>query len=188
MSRGKPPRRSKTSGGYDVGYGKPPPSHQFKPGRSGNLRGRPKGSKNVVTDLRDVFFSPVTLTLPNGKSQRMPVWKAGLWKQAAKAAQGDQRSFQAMMQLLDKYGVLPIEVPDDAEDLTPTDAAALEDLFARMAEGKGIDLKALTAPPAAADSHSELGTNVRRVDFSLMDKAAYQALQAASRLRRSGRG
>ncbi|MGB2579448.1 hypothetical protein AAIR98_001367 [Elusimicrobium simillimum] len=26
---------------YDVGYGKPPKEHQFKPGQSGNTRGRP---------------------------------------------------------------------------------------------------------------------------------------------------
>src|SRR5688500_18942186 len=27
---------------YDVGYGKPPAEHRFKPGQSGNRRGRPK--------------------------------------------------------------------------------------------------------------------------------------------------
>lgn len=29
--------------GYDVGYGKPPAQTQFKPGQSGNPKGRPKG-------------------------------------------------------------------------------------------------------------------------------------------------
>jgi len=32
--------------GYDVGYGKPPAHSRFKPGQSGNPRGRPKGVKN----------------------------------------------------------------------------------------------------------------------------------------------
>ena len=31
---------------HEVGYGKPPKAHRFKPGRSGNPRGRPKGSRN----------------------------------------------------------------------------------------------------------------------------------------------
>ena len=32
-----------------VGYGRPPVNRQFKPGQSGNPRGRPKGSKNFAT-------------------------------------------------------------------------------------------------------------------------------------------
>ena len=37
-----PARRSRTPGDYDVGYAKPPVATQFKPGQSGNPRGRPK--------------------------------------------------------------------------------------------------------------------------------------------------
>ena len=38
-------KKSKTAtGAYDVGYGKPPKAHRFKPGQSGNPRGRPKGA------------------------------------------------------------------------------------------------------------------------------------------------
>lgn len=36
---------------YEVGYGKPPKKHQFKPGYSGNKKGRPKGSLNVFTEI-----------------------------------------------------------------------------------------------------------------------------------------
>ena len=37
-----PARRSRKPGDYDVGYAKPPVASQFKPGQSGNPRGRPK--------------------------------------------------------------------------------------------------------------------------------------------------
>jgi hypothetical protein len=38
---------------YDVGYGKPPVATRFKPGKSGNPEGRPKGSKNTVPSLSE---------------------------------------------------------------------------------------------------------------------------------------
>lgn len=41
---------------YEVGYGKPPESKQFKKGASGNPNGRPKGSKNKTRPIGgDVF-------------------------------------------------------------------------------------------------------------------------------------
>ena len=41
----------------DVGYGKPPRSRRFKPGQSGNPKGRPKGAKNRDTILRELLNS-----------------------------------------------------------------------------------------------------------------------------------
>lgn len=37
-----------------VGKGKPPKEHQWKPGQSGNIGGRPKGSKNLKTIFRQI--------------------------------------------------------------------------------------------------------------------------------------
>ena len=38
---------------YDVGYGKPPASTRFKPGQSGNPKGRPKGANNKKPKLNE---------------------------------------------------------------------------------------------------------------------------------------
>jgi hypothetical protein len=49
MSRdrsGEPPLEGPS---YEVGYGKPPQHSRFKPGHSGNPRGRAKGSLNTHT-------------------------------------------------------------------------------------------------------------------------------------------
>lgn len=46
---------------YEVGYGKPPTHSQFKPGQSGNPKGRPRGSKSPFTLLREELQQKVTL-------------------------------------------------------------------------------------------------------------------------------
>lgn len=47
---------------YEVGKGKPPKEHQFKPGQSGNAKGRPKGSKNVHHVLSKILKEKITVT------------------------------------------------------------------------------------------------------------------------------
>ena len=42
----KPPKNPAAD--YEVGYGRPPTHSQFKPGHSGNLKGRPKGQPTVL--------------------------------------------------------------------------------------------------------------------------------------------
>src|SRR6478752_5394166 len=51
MSDGTEPKDTKA--GYAVGYGKPPKATQFKPGKSGNPNGRPKGQPTTQQLLLD---------------------------------------------------------------------------------------------------------------------------------------
>jgi hypothetical protein len=46
---------------YEVGYGKPPVSSRFQPGRSGNPRGRPKGSRNRKPALNEERLKTIVL-------------------------------------------------------------------------------------------------------------------------------
>ena len=49
------PRSSSAGASYTVGYGKPPKQHQYRPGQSGNSKGRPKGAKSTSTLLRETL-------------------------------------------------------------------------------------------------------------------------------------
>lgn len=55
---------------YPVGYGRPPRATQFAPGKSGNPRGRPKGSRTVGAILQDILRQKIAVT-ENGKTRRL---------------------------------------------------------------------------------------------------------------------
>jgi len=46
---------------YDVGRGKPPVNNRFKKGESGNPNGRPKGIKNLKTDLVEELQEKISI-------------------------------------------------------------------------------------------------------------------------------
>jgi len=55
---------------YEVGYGRPPKATRFKPGCSGNPKGRPKGSKAPKTLLEEALSSP-SLSLRGASRERL---------------------------------------------------------------------------------------------------------------------
>jgi hypothetical protein len=52
-------RRSEYHDEYEVGYRKPPKHSRFKKGRSGNPRGKPRGTKNSATFLKQALLASV---------------------------------------------------------------------------------------------------------------------------------
>lgn len=51
---------------YEVGYKRPPREHQFKPGQSGNPKGRPKKNNNFAEDVLEEMSEMITVQ-ENGK-------------------------------------------------------------------------------------------------------------------------
>ncbi len=113
----------------DIGYGKPPKRTRFKPGRSGNPKGRPKGSKNIRTLVREVMDERIAVR-EGGTSRKVSKREAMVRYQVHKAAQGDARATQLVLDLDLRFGDLG-ERPRENRQLTADDQAVLEALRRR---------------------------------------------------------
>jgi hypothetical protein len=91
---------------YTVGYRKPPRATQFKPGQSGNIKGRPKGSTNLARQVQKEMSAPITIT-ENGKRKRVSKERAIAKVLVNKAITGDMKGITI---LLDERRV-PKEAP-----------------------------------------------------------------------------
>lgn len=95
----------KTPGDYEVGYGKPPKHRRFKPGQSGNPRGRPRRQLAIQTlrEMREAFIRAgnreVTVT-EAGKPRRMPAIDAVFYRLLMNALGGDYRSIKLVMECM----------------------------------------------------------------------------------------
>lgn len=95
---------------YDVGRGTPPKHTQWGPGESGNLKGRPKGSKNKGSVVREVIERKVTVR-ENGKTRKVTVFEALVESLVSKALHGSINDQIKIIQLIEKH------VPDKLEDI-----------------------------------------------------------------------
>lgn len=83
---------------YDVGYCKPPKHSRFKPGQSGNPKGRKPGSKNVMILLEQTLFDTVKVR-ENGKVRRVPAIQACLLNLRNQAMKGDPKALDRVIKL-----------------------------------------------------------------------------------------
>jgi len=125
-------RGARTSGKRpDVGYGRPPVEHQFKPGQSGNKRGRPRGSKNEATILNDLLSRKININ-QNGKTRRISVLEGMFLKFAEDALRGNPKS--AAFLLSRKQLIESIEQPATAA--LDTDEQKVLEFFVKELEQK----------------------------------------------------
>lgn len=83
---------------WENGYAKPPVEHQFKPGQSGNRKGRPKKSENVATIVARIGDEPVDFT-SGGKKRRAPATEVALRRQQQKSLAGDRKATELLIGL-----------------------------------------------------------------------------------------
>ena len=86
---------------YQVGYCKPPVQTQFKKGKSGNPKGRSKGSKNISTLLENAGQKLVTIS-EDGRTRKITMQDLIVRGLVTKAAKGDTRAVQNYLKLMEK--------------------------------------------------------------------------------------
>jgi hypothetical protein len=84
---------------YEVGYGRPPKSSQWKRGESGNPGGKKKGAKNGATILNEIMQRKVRIT-EQGRSRKISVHQGLYLKYLDPALKGN---LKAAAYLIDKH-------------------------------------------------------------------------------------
>lgn len=88
---------------YTVGYGKPPSRTRFKPGQSGNRKGRPKGVENYSTLLESEMNALISYIAEDGKRKKISKIRASIRQAINKAASGDLRALHIFLKEIRLY-------------------------------------------------------------------------------------
>ncbi len=115
---------------YEVGYGKPPRHTRFKPGRSGNPRGRPSGSKNLTTLLSEAL-NEFVIVAENGRRRKITKRQAIVTQLVNRSAKSDLRATKILLDIIQELerGTQPASFETA---FGPADEKVIEQLKARL--------------------------------------------------------
>jgi hypothetical protein len=113
-----------------VGYGSPPMATRFRPGVSGNPRGRPKGARNFNTIVAATVSERLIVT-ENGRRKRITKMEAAVKQLVNRAAGGDTRSTQLLIGLIQASEARP---PDADPQPSQADDDVLREMHRRLQE------------------------------------------------------
>jgi hypothetical protein len=121
-------------GDYSVGYARPPVKTRFKPGVSGNPKGRPAGRPKLKTELTHILNETVQVS-EGGKIKYLPKLQLLLRTTLNNAIKGDPRAFNNIINIMSRIGaltepeeetrtLLPLQDQEIAHDFLRRNAAA----------------------------------------------------------------
>lgn len=112
---------------YDVGYSKPPKHSRFQPGQSGNSKGRPKGTRNLSSDLKDELGERIRIR-EGDQEKSISKQRALIKALVAKALKGDTRAATLLITMVDRY-IVPEIATTDTRPLSRTEEQILDDFL-----------------------------------------------------------
>ncbi len=134
------------AGDYEVGYGRPPVASRFKPGTSGNSKGRPRAPKSFAEALEKQLSTKVAVS-ENGRRKLMQIREIIAGKLVRKAAEGDHQASALLLKAMP--GGSGSSPPGDLDPVG--DPGAQERLLRKIAASMGGSVDALLNLPAEVD-------------------------------------
>ncbi len=141
---------SNEADGYEVGYGRPPKRNQFKPGQSGNPRGRPKGTKNLKTDLVEELAETVVVR-EGGEPKKITKQRAFVKSTIANAIKGDGKAASIFLRLAEQLLEIDSGTSADAQ-LRPEERDVL---LAAVLRTSGENADEVGSDPTSASAEDD---------------------------------
>jgi hypothetical protein len=110
-----------------VGYRSPPVATRWKPGQSGNPKGKPKGAKNLATVVIKEAKSKVVVKDVNGASKKLSKLEATFALLTVQALKGNLKAMQMVLAQFKEHLPAETEKSLDISEPTPEDLQALHD-------------------------------------------------------------
>lgn len=120
-----------------VGYGRPPRHTRFKPGQSGNPRGRPRRKQSMADLLEPVLSEKVTVSI-NGNRKRVRADTAMLFRLREQALKGDIKAINVVLTLRQNH-LSDSDQPPMETNWSEEDRAILESFGHLLSEGPDND-------------------------------------------------
>ncbi len=120
---------SKPDDDYRVGYRHPPLGTRFRPGASGNPRGRPKGARKLATVLAAALAERVVVA-ENGCRKRITKLESSVKQLVNRAASGEARSLTLLLALVQASEAKPLPTGSGAP--SADDALVLREIARRL--------------------------------------------------------
>lgn len=117
---------------YEVGYGRPPKAHRFRPGESGNPRGRPKKTPTLYEELMKELARPVQIKMRN-RTVKISKLEAILRKLLQSCLEGDTRATRLLLAMLQAAPAPAAERDDQSEfEMALPDEEAISRILRRL--------------------------------------------------------
>jgi hypothetical protein len=120
-----------TAGDDEAGFKRPPKGTRFKPGRSGNPKGRPKGRRNLTTDLAALLKKRIPIR-EDGELRHVSGQEALLLRLFQKAVGGDLKASAQIFAMVMKADTQGSAHPEP-QPVTDKDREIIEDFLRRNA-------------------------------------------------------
>ena len=140
---------TETEGDYQIGYGKPPRHTGFQKRRSGNPKGRPKGSKNFATLLGEALDEKVQVT-EDGTRRRVTKRELVIKQLVNKSASADLRAIKQLTDIVERAERRAADSP--AAPPPPAITAADEEVIAELRKRIERDIRAAIAAEKTQDA------------------------------------